>query len=152
MTHAHSTTTCKQFFSWNTVHVHVHRVTVDQKRTVNFNWPLLYIHALLRFGDLYMYTYVKPSAWFTCIRLSTLIQMSLIYSHPVFTTVKRILNLFYSHSTVWNVLFRFHGIPCFCVSTIADSAIIGLRTERIIFDTIYLRLEASYQYEIKSNV
>ena len=152
MAHAHSRTTCKQFFSWNAVHMHVHRVTVEQKRNVNFNWPLLYTHALLRFGDLYMYMHVKPSAWFTCIRLSTLIQMSLIYSHPVFTTVKRILNLFYGHSTVWNVLFHFHGIPRFCISTIAGSAIIGLRTERIIFDMIYLRLEASYRHEIKSNV
>ena len=140
----------RSVFVLQSLYVHV-RV---QRSTRSFNWPLLYIHALLRFGDLYMYMYVKPSAWFTCtcIRFSILIQMSLIYSHPVFTTVKRILNLFYGRSTVWNVLFRFHGTPRFCVSTIAGSAIIGLRTEWIIFDMIYLRLEASYRHEIKSNV
>ena len=40
----------------------------------------------------------------------------------------------------------------FCVNTIADSASIGFREERVIFDTTYLWLEASYQHGIKSNV
>ena len=38
-------------------------------------------------------------------------------------------------STVRTILFRFYGILHFCVSTIADSAIIGFHKELVIFDT-----------------
>ena len=55
-------------------------------------------------------------------------------------------------STVRTVLFRFYGILRFCGSTIADSASIGFRTQLVIFDTTYLRLEASYRHGIKSNI
>ena len=48
--------------------------------------------------------------------------------------------------------FRFYGIPRFCGSTIADSAIIGFRTEQVIFNTTYLWLEASYRHRIKFNI
>ena len=50
------------------------------------------------------------------------------------------------------ILFRFYRILHFCASTIADSAIIGFHKELVIFDTTYLRLEASYQRGMKSNI
>ena len=41
---------------------------------------------------------------------------------------------------LWSELFcSFLGFPSFCVSMIADSAIIGLHKERVIFDTTYPR-------------
>ena len=46
----------------------------------------------------------------------------------------------------------FYKILHFCASMIVDSAIIGFRKERVIFDTTYLWLETSYQHEIKSNM
>ena len=42
--------------------------------------------------------------------------------------------------------------PFFSESTIADSAIIGFRTQQVIFNTTYLWLEASYRHGIKSNI
>ena len=52
---------------------------------------------------------------------------------------------FRSMVVLWSEPFRsFLGFPSFCVSMIADSAIIGLHKELVIFDTTYLWLEASY--------
>ena len=50
----------------------------------------------------------------------------------------------------------FHSIftesPFFCISTIADSAIISFHRQQIIFDSTYLQLEASHQHQMKSNI